>query len=92
MRTGRRGSRTQPEHGKQKPASVGTYVTSATHSRFGPAASKRRPTRSGAGRTRTARRVVRGPRRRLTPAMPAERITRATRLRLTAAPASDSSA
>ncbi len=65
---------------------------SATHSRFGPAASKRRSTRSGAGRTRTARRVVRGPRRRLTPAMPAARITRATRLRLTAAPSADSSA
>ena len=65
---------------------------SATHRRFSPAASKRRATRSGAGRTRTARRVVRGPRRRLTPAMPAARITRATRLRLTAAPPADSSA
>ena len=49
-------------------------------------------TRSGAGRAWAFRRVVRGPRRRLTPAMPADRITRATRLRLTATPPSVSSA
>ena len=42
--------------------------------------------------TCTSRRVVRGPRRRLTPTMPAARITRATRLRPTATPASASSA
>ena len=60
---------------------------SATQSRFGASASKRRSTRSGAGRAWTFRRVVRGPRRRLTPATPTDRMTRATRLRLTATPA-----
>ena len=48
--------------------------------------------RSGAGRARTARRVVRGPRRRLTPAIPAMRITRATRLRPTDTPSAARSA
>ena len=53
---------------------------SATHSRSGASASKRRSTRSGAGRAWGARRVVRGPFRRLPPAKPASRIARATRL------------
>ena len=49
-------------------------------------------TRSGAGRACGSRRVVRGPLRRLTPASPASRITRATRLRLTCVPSAASSA
>ena len=55
-------------------------------------ASKRRSTKSGAGRAWGSRRVVRGPLRRLTPAKPASRITRATRLRLTGTPSATSSA
>ena len=55
-------------------------------------ASNRRSTRSGAGWACESRRVVRGARRRLTPATPAARITRASRVRLTATPASASSA
>ena len=52
---------------------------SATHSRSGASASKRRSTRSGAGRALGARHVVRGPLRRLTPAKPASRITERAR-------------
>ena len=42
-------------------------MISATHSRSGASASKRRSTKSGAGRAWGSRRVVRGPLRRLTP-------------------------
>src|SRR5260370_37047312 len=54
-------------------------VMSATQSRFGAAAEKSRSTRSGAGRASLSRRVVTTvPRRRLTPTIPAARISRAT--------------
>ncbi len=57
---------------------------SATQSWFGPAAVKSRSTRSGAGRASRSRDVVVDERlRRLTPAKPAARISRATRLRPT---------
>jgi hypothetical protein len=60
---------------------------------FGASAAKLRRTRSCAGRCSTSRRVVLGgPRRRLTPAMAAARISRATRFLPTATPSARSSA
>ena len=67
-------------------------MMSATQRRSGASASKRRSTRSGAGRASGSRRVVRGPLRRLMPAKPACFIRRAIRLRLTNRPCSASSA
>jgi len=64
---------------------------SATHNRFGPGATKLRSTRSGAGRALRSRTVVVIHLRRLTPAKPAVRISRATRLRPTSMPAASSS-
>ena len=64
----------------RNPARVGTSVMSATHSRSGASAWNSRSTQSCAGRAWALRRVVRGPLRRLTPAKPAWRIPRATRL------------
>ena len=52
------------------------------HSWFGRSATKLRSTRSGAGRARSSRRVVTGPRRgRLAPTKPASHMSRAIRLR-----------
>ncbi len=65
----------------RKPAHVGTYVMSATHSRSGPVAVNWRSTRSGAGRAVSSRTVVWNGLRRLTPCTPAFRMSRATRFR-----------
>jgi hypothetical protein len=67
-------------------------VMSATQSWFGRAAVKLRSTRSAAGRASRSRLVVMTPRRRLTPAIPAARISRATRFLPMARPSARSSA
>jgi hypothetical protein len=77
---------------KRKPASVATYVRSATHSRFGPVAVNSRPTKSAAGWAPASRRVVTNCFRRLTPRTCAPRIRRATRFRPTRTPRAPSSA
>src|SRR6266540_4222655 len=77
---------------KRKPAQVGTYVMSATHSRLGPGAVNSRSTRSGAHRATSFRTVVLTDLRRLTPCSPALHISRATRLRPIWIPRSLSSA
>ena len=64
---------------------------SATHSWSGALAVKLRSTRSGAGRTASARTVVGARLRRLTPCKPATRISLATRLRPTDTPFASSS-
>src|SRR5207237_798656 len=71
---------------------VGMYVMSATQSRSGPVALKSRSTRSGAGRASRSRTVVWMPLRRLTPAKPSVRMSRATRLRPMWTPSAASSA
>ena len=65
------------------PPRVGICVKSATQSWLGPLAWNPRLTKSGAGRARLSRRVVRHFFRRVTPDNPAPRINRATRFRLT---------
>ena len=74
------------------PSSVGTYVMSATHKRFGSEASKRRWTRSGATVACGSLRVVQRRFRRVTPCKPSARISRATRRRDTVTPCARSSA
>src|SRR5205807_10280496 len=69
------------DDGKVEEAGPGRDVMSATQRRSGPGALKSRSTRSGAGRASRSRMVVRGLLRRLTPAKPSARISRATRLR-----------
>jgi hypothetical protein len=77
---------------KRKPAQVGMYVMSATHSRSGPSTLKARWTRSGAGQAAGSPRVVVTKVRRLTPTKPAASMRRATRLRPTWTPWAFSSA
>ena len=71
---------------KRKPAIVGTKVMLATQSWFGASTAKLRRTRSSAGRWAGSARVVRTLRRRLTPAIAAARISRATRFLAIASP------
>src|SRR2546428_4872268 len=59
------------------------YVMSATHNLPGSPQAKIRPTRSGAGASSCTPGPQRKRRRRLTPARPAARMSRATRLRPT---------
>src|ERR1700724_998766 len=77
----------------RKPLAVDTKVMSATQSWFGREAMKFRSTRSGAGLASLSRRVVVTPeRRRLAPASPGARISRAMRLRPCLSPSALSAA
>ena len=68
------------------PSIVGCSVTSVIHSRFGWSTVKFRSTRSVAGSAAGSRTVQPRRRRRYRPWIPAARISRATRLRLTGSP------
>ena len=77
----------------RNPVQVLTYVMSATHSRSAAEALKSRSTKSGATRAaRCSRVVVLAERLRLTPAIPAARISRPTRFAPIRLPSSRSSA